>query len=590
MDYNKKIDDIIRKAIEDKDTPFEAQHWQQFEQQLDASDLTDGNTKEVDAFDGALAQGLSALDSEIPSDWSTFENLLDTDQVESPFDDAIVAGLTAATAVTSPDWSAFTDILSEAEANDLTADNNIVDQKAQENLENYEAPYNPENWILMREKLAEEFSLRRRLIRYKVAEISLMLLAIFTLFNYLPKNELGKLKVIEKVKERLIKKTDKPTAKKEVALKLPTIKEKGTNEFVPPLEITLLPTGNTTNYIAVGKPVYVIAEAPTSNFSSFSTIIPPAITEKAEEAQLEANAMSIPPVEDKKGLFSWLNKEKSKKDKKKEETAQELINPGSILLASLSTKQAEAVVSSQKEKDLTPSKPKINNKAVRLGMFTSLDLFGVYSPYDRFFNYRPDVVYSSNAGGGIMIDFQRARTHILVGGAYMPKYFTPNLSDEIYGSFFTAYVSEEFESIQLDVLHIPFELRYDFIQKSKWRVYGMAGMSANVVLNTVYRIDEKASVYARAMPSAEEMEREEKSNIYAKTFLNGAAEGGNFRDNTFLSVQLGFGFERFISQRWSIFFEDSYQQQFSRNPIGPNENSFRTMSLRIGAKATMFGK
>lgn len=585
MEYgNKNIDDKIREALQGINIPLNAEDWQQFEQKLDATDLSADDTADEEVFDAALAANLNNINTPT-ADWDSFVEKLEETENEDPFDAIIAASLTGGIAATEgADWGNFEEMLSAAEAIDLTADNNIVDQKAQQKLEDYEAPYEPENWALMRERINEEFSWRRKLIRYRIAEISVMILVIFTLFSYLPKNELGNFIILEQVKQRIKKKVSPQNIEEVVLKNAPIASAEKVYENIGNSNIDLeaMSPEIKTNYVATGNTISVYAPQNVRIFSPLDVL------EKSLEIEdnviLEAtSALVIEEKEEKRGIFAWIKKDDELETSQKE-TAK------SFLLEALENKKTKELLSNE-EGILKASKVKLEHKNVRLAMFTSADLYGVYAPYDHFFNYSPGNAYGANMGGGILFDFQKNRLHIVTGGAYMPKYYQPSHGDEVIGSFETAYVREDLEEIQLDIVHVPFDFRYDLVQGTKWRLYGVAGAAFNIVLGTAYNIDKEVlasnQVTGRAAPINLESPD---SNLGKKEFSEGWTEGGGLSGNTFFTAQLGVGVERFVTQRWSIFFEPIYQQQFSGMGIGPNDNSFRTMSLRLGAKVTMFGK
>lgn len=591
MEYgNKDMDDKIRAALGGSEIPFDETQWQQFESILDATNLAVEETPAEQDFDANIATTLSGLSGET-SDWNNFEKLLDKAEAQDPFDAIIAAGLTAATVSTGSDWGNFEEMLSAAEAADADADNQILDQKAQQAFDNYEAPYEPENWDLMRERIKEEFSLRRKLLRYKVAEIALMLLAIFTLFNYLPKNELGNFIILEQVKERIQKKITPKKAEAAALQSAPIAQAKPNQDKVEsrtenPVNFDIFSNEIETNYTATGNPVDVYSSSQKVNSFSPLTVLEPSLNID-NVVVLEHNTSSSvlqKEKEEKRGIFAWMRKDEESKEDKQEAVIK------TFLLETLESKKAEELTV-EKEEVLKPSKVQLEHKNVRLAMFTSADLFGVYAPYDRFFNYSPGTTYGANMGGGLLFDFQKDRFHIVTGGAYMPKYYQPALGSEVIGSFETGYVKENLQEIQLDIVHIPLDFRYDFVQTTKWRLYGSGGAAFNFVLGTAYDIDKKVLARSSNATEAEIFNTNNlSSNLAKKDFTEGVTEGGGLPENTFMTVQVGLGVERFISQRWSFFFEPMYQQQFSGMGIGPNENSFKTVSLRLGAKATMFGK
>ena len=81
----------------------------------------------------------------------------------------------------APDWSAFEAKLDAAEA---TSDADF-DATVQYKMAHFSLPYNPAHWDMMSKRIDEEFSLFRKLCRYKVIEASVLALAIFTAVNVL---------------------------------------------------------------------------------------------------------------------------------------------------------------------------------------------------------------------------------------------------------------------------------------------------------------------------------------------------------------------------------------------------------------------
>lgn len=592
MDFNSE--DKIKEVLGKLELPFNAAHWEEMSTRLDTENLS-GDTEDYTKFDQKIADSLGTLEEAGSADWNTFADKLDRAENEDTFDDVIAAGLVGAGLAAGADWAAFSEKLDASEAGDLTADDNIIDRRAR-GLKNLESSYSEENWQLMREKIQEEFSLRRKLIRYKVAETALMILAIITLFNYLPKTEEGKIKLFEEVKQRIVQHKQQPIAETQLPVEgakvqqsISTLgqsstteeRERPDNQDASEQELPV------TNYVATGNTVNFSIPAPIQRFEPIKGVRP---TLEKTEYTLELEPTEVTKEEKNSGWFNILKRKDSAADE--EETAEvkdDLMK--SFVLAALNRNETKELIVDNEEKKLEPARVHTEHKNVRLGMFTAASLYGVYSPYDRFFNYRPEVTYDADAGGGILFDFQKNRFHVVTGGAYTPKYYRPSLGAEVVGSFETAYVREDLREIQLDILHVPVEFRYDFLQRPKWRLYGATGFSFNFVLNSTFVIDSQILARNEAADYQDIRNTQEaSSNLARKDFEEGVVEGGRIFENTFLTAQLGFGAERFVTQRWSVFFESIYQSQFSRVGIGPNDDSFRSLSLRLGVKATMFGK
>lgn len=584
MDYS--FDDIIKKALEQKEVPPAPKHWELMEQLLNTAELQNENTDAEQGFDATTFDKTGNLSATSSPDWDAFESKLNASENTDDLDKIIAAGLTDTTVTTTADWNAFEDLLDTVDVQDLASDKNVIDKTAKQKLQNLEKPYQEETWAAMQERIKEEFSIRRKLIRYKVAEGALMVLAIFTLFNFLPKNEIGQIEIVEKVKESILHKTTKANNK----VKASTNLSKQDKQVQAP--IAFEESQNIIDIVSTAKSNTDKTELVTSKVTESNTTNSIAKVSTLKQILSTTNDVALQPTtiptekEEKNSWFSFFKKKEKETELSQEQTIKKFI------LAALESKKNKEVKPIHEEQELNANEYKSDYKNVRLGMFTAADFFGVYSPYDKFFNYRPGIVYDANMGGGLLFDFQKNRWHIVTGGAFTPKYYKPGIGSEVIGSFSTVYVKEQLKELHLNILHLPLEVRYDLIQKPKWRLYAASGGSFNFVLNASYPKEVNVLAYSGSRLEYEDIQESlmRSSNLERKNFIQGIAEGGSLPDNTFLTLQFGFGAERFFSNRWSMFLEPIYQQQFTKKGIGPNDDSFRSLSLRMGAKVTLFGK
>lgn len=136
------------------------------------------------SFDEQIKAALEGLEN-VPhaADWADFaEQLATAEQADAPpMDDAlldsiVLAGLSGLEVDFDPSsWDALEEKMTAEDAIDDTQ----IDDLARQSLHNYEVPYQKSHWEIMAERLEEEFSLRRKLYKYKVLELALMLLFIF---------------------------------------------------------------------------------------------------------------------------------------------------------------------------------------------------------------------------------------------------------------------------------------------------------------------------------------------------------------------------------------------------------------------------
>lgn len=78
----------------------------------------------------------------------------------------------------------------------------------------------------------------------------------------------------------------------------------------------------------------------------------------------------------------------------------------------------------------------------------------------------------------------------------------------------------------------------------------------------------------------------ESSVLKQRKFSNGIFNGGSYKENSFYTANLGFGMERHLDERLSIFFQPTYRQHLTilNKGIGPNEDRISTLNVLIGAK------
>jgi hypothetical protein len=184
MKNNEKmtLDDQIRGALENFAQPYNAAHWQAMNERLDALDAADT------AFDNSLRGRLADISVLPVADaWSKMADKLDDmDAAETSFDDALRGRLSdVKVAPTMGDWSKMSAALDNFD--DAETEFDAVLRKKLENI----AAHHPNHWAMMNERLDREFTLKGKILRYKVIEVALMLFAFFTVLNVLDLNTEG---------------------------------------------------------------------------------------------------------------------------------------------------------------------------------------------------------------------------------------------------------------------------------------------------------------------------------------------------------------------------------------------------------------
>ena len=148
---------------------------------------------EINEFDDQLKDALGSLGDNIsPEGWDTFAEKLSATEglstMDDPasFDGIIRERMDGLEVNADPfSWDALESKIDQ-ELNAPQLSDEALDHMATDNLSNLYIPYNPTHWTLMSHRLEEEFNVRRKIVTYKLAEFSLMILLLLTIIQFLP--------------------------------------------------------------------------------------------------------------------------------------------------------------------------------------------------------------------------------------------------------------------------------------------------------------------------------------------------------------------------------------------------------------------
>jgi len=177
-------------------------------------------------------------------------------------------------------------------------------------------------------------------------------------------------------------------------------------------------------------------------------------------------------------------------------------------------------------------------------------------------------------GGGFTLGFKRGNGELETGFIYAAKGYDPNIND----------ATKQFKGINLQTLRIPVNLRlnYAVLNKGKWHLYMQTGGAINVILRAQYDIVEVSQTDNKSLTnfSSSRLSR----FVYNRGFLG----GDSFRDNRFLSLNIGTGAEYYLSSKWSAFLEPEFNYFLSKSRIGPTEDRINSVSVSFGLKASFY--
>lgn len=535
-----KFDEHIKDALESLENVPQQADWGDFMEQLEAAEIADASAMDDDAmFDSLVMAGLGGLEVDFdPSSWDALEEKMTSEA-----------------------------LMEDAE----------FDELARQALHNYEAPYQKSHWEIMAERLEEEFSLRRKLYRYKVLELALMLLFIFTLINYLPfgGNKFEKLKAFNFEIFKSNSPSTTPNIKKEKVEKAKTTsenKEASLLKVAPIAEnLDLEKEDNTKNDVFV----------PINNWTN-------TVTKSKEQQTIPATLPKMKQVitsNHSDNVYVGVDNSEIKNGSSSitTDTEQQIQS----VLDALDLPKAELLDFNR----VAPSMILVPNKEKMLMRFSMVGNFEanyIFSPVNEELGSSQDTTLGWGYGGGILGGFKLGKWGFETGGIYNHKSYPPNFVNQFNpNNDKNLLESEYFQDIQLEILQIPVNAQYFIVNKPKWRVYASTGVSINLLLSPVYQISETRAALVTAAPLAPPDSEPDNSLKNKAEFPTGILNGGNLKENSYLTTQFGLGIERSVGNRWSVFAQPNYQHYLSKNGLKPFNDKFYTLSLSVGTRVSI---
>ena len=576
------FDRHIREKLTNLQGENNPEAWSLFEEKLNLAE----NMQEIDdsQFDSAIADKLEGIN--VPYDASTWALLEDKiDLVDSPI---------------------------AQDVNNLYFDAVVYD-----NLNGLDQSYNPEHWDLMEERLDEEFSLMKKLYRYKVGEAAIMLLALLTFYQYFPLYNNAK---VAQTQESTIDATAQ--LQQESSTSDVLIADATNTAATETVSTVVNKTPNTTknntvqqtvknNTTSIGQPTIATATSRTEEFSTTEEEtslvlntsrsnngngLTPNSTVATTTAPSAANnsASAVPSaLTTTSNATVAANEESPSKDVNATDYGLSMNADDLPILVSGYPK--DLISNVEQKGDVFPCKSCKQFKEanyLRVGMFSLMDVNYIMTPYEIIEGSESVSKFSSFArtelgyGGGISMGFRLKKWEIESGAIYSDKLYKARQLREFTGNTEDGFLLHEAQDIQLSALSIPLHLRYNFDKSNKWDIYTLAGGSMNTLLQlNYYNTTEYVSdVQSSLVSSRSASVIEEKASPESAW---GIFNKGKFIDNTYFTANLGMGVERYLSSRWSLFVEPTYKHQILSKGFGPDKDRFNTLSILAGAKVSI---
>lgn len=486
----------------------------------------------------------------------------------NPFDDRIKKTFEGYKAPLNQDaWSRMQERMNEdPDLAESTQEEKAFDAAVREKIGHTEYPMKSHHWSIMAKRIRKEFSLREKLVRFKIAEITLMLLAIFTFTQYFPVYKQSGM--FQRVNEYF---------QKEI-LNLSKNRIARDNQDTP----ATVDLHSKTNHTPIVGIVQAADADQTSTAKAYWTLYEYA--EKLNQSgrtalQQTDHSATLPSQLPHKSVRKVMSEEGISTDEKARQDFP--IKPARLLAMNSVIPQANKAIN-------TPALEKVDDPSgIRISMFSSFDYNYIKTPYDLLFETEEFGRYAPGYGGGISFGFKFGNWEIETGGIYSSKEYEPNsVKERIRVGASNMYTWATFKNIQLNMLEVPINLRYDFAKIKRWRLYGQTGASLHLAMQANY--DRYPTTLGRVQSQTDEGTV---PKLVKKRYPDGLMEGGNFEENSYYTANLGLGIEHLLNTRWSLFMQPGVQAYLApnyNNGIGPNQDRISSISILTGARVSLW--
>ncbi|WP_373551637.1 outer membrane protein [Haliscomenobacter sp.] len=223
-------------------------------------------------------------------------------------------------------------------------------------------------------------------------------------------------------------------------------------------------------------------------------------------------------------------------------------------------------------------KPFRKKTLLSAAMFGGSDYNQIITPANEENRTDAFIRYALGYSGGILFSAERGRWELGTGLIYAAKPYNPRQIIKLEGSLDQGYTKASFNQVALDIINIPFHARYNFFLHKRSRLYAVIGGSLQVAASTSYFITTTSSNPGPLKPEMRDVPFDNTSG--------GILEGGSVKENGYITGNLGLGVEHFMSDRWSLFAQPTYQHSLGHfsDGFGPSRDRINTLSLWMGIR------
>ena len=446
-----------------------------------------------------------------------------------------------------------------------------MDEVLFDKMHRYEAPYQSQHWAAMESELQRAFERPAFIRRYKALEAALVLLLCMGLWHYFPHRQAPTdiqafripMLPVQQQKGQTAGLITKEEAERATADRLAVFQE-------PPFK----PNDGQARPGAAITPPSASAAALASRSATVLQLLPLRTQRVAAGAPnflkgLEALALS-------------------------KATAKTHARPAAAVPPLGKRRIAELMHDADPLAGVEAARAKRNN-ILRLGMFASGEYNHIVVPASddkRLSESFERAAWGYGSGLSLGVDF--GRVELETGLVYAARRYPVGLV-YLQGSVAGGFEGDELRTTELNIVNLPVHVRYDFVQRGKWRGYVLGGGAVQVAFQTNYFTTDAPPQYnfKPAMPVVSDGGGGGAEKAIDRIRQNGVGwfEGGSFEDNAYLTANLGFGIERFISGRWSLFAQPVYQHSFhyfkNIDGLGPNKDRINSLSISLGTRVRL---
>lgn len=533
-------------------------------------------------FDDIIRGKLANLPSEGIPDWDRLKEQIDGES----FDSLLRAGMVSPVAPIEPNvvpmvpgWDMLNDKLNVLS----DADGDTFDQLLSRRLADAETMVSPtESWQQLAHRMDTFWTVRRKLVRYRVIELAIAASLFFTFAPLLRDNPVSPT-------DGVIADTQATTADEMSAFLSPEeIQQLVDVDFITPTA-TASTAGINTNQNSKN----------TTPFDLLKNAFDWMNSQVSSSAFAKTTGTSIPQISD---VFpSDFKSDAGFEDERQNETlAQAWFTAGKLSARKQNLLPITAEIPYVAISKVKPSKWTI-------GASAGLNIWQIKTPTDPTYNQesfsRPQV--GTTVGSQLVYSLSK-KSGLSLGLFYTPISYDPEFPTVLKQNVFRVGNrrvdrAESFDAISLNILQIPVEYRHNILPTGKRvSLWAKGGLVGNFAMNTAYDLQTDFIETALVVPGepvnglnpspsfSGPVQINRFSPSETKPFVLGVAEAGVKSTNTFLSARFGLEAEFEINDRLNLLGSVDYSQFLPLTEgIGPNYDKLNSLGISFGARISL---